>query len=129
MEYTSNYAEKPVFFNKIGNRGESSWTIPQLWLAFALLSVALAAISYFFVLTDSVYVRGLAEKMTAERIEELVEMRSQYWWGILIAPPVLVLVRAIYTALCVAVGVIILGQSISYSQLLRIALFAESVFY
>jgi len=128
MEYTSNYAAEPAFQTQTTNRGESSWTIPQLLLAFGLLYIALTAISYFFILTDSVYVRGLAEKMTAERIEELVEMRSQYWWGVLIAPPVVMFIRTVYTALCITIGVIVLGQDLSYYRILTIALFAESIF-
>lgn len=128
MEYTSNYAAEPAFQTQTTNRGESSWTIPQLLLAFGLLYIALTAISYFFILTDSVYVRGLAEKMTAERIEELVEMRSQYWWGVLIAPPVVMFIRTVYTALCITIGVIVLGQDLSYNRILKIALFAESIF-
>lgn len=128
MEYTSNYAAESAFQPRTRNRSESSWTIPQLLLAFALLYIALTAISYFFILTDSVYVRGLVEKMTAERIEELVEMRSQYWWGVLIAPPVVMFIRTVYTALCITIGVIILGQDLSYNRILKIALFAESIF-
>ncbi|MFY7999672.1 MAG: hypothetical protein ACOVSW_13820 [Candidatus Kapaibacteriota bacterium] len=128
MEYTSNYAAESAFQTQTTNRSESSWTIPQLLLALGLFYIALAAISYFFILTDSVYVRGLAEKMTAERIEEFIEMRSEYWWGTLIAPPVVMLMRVVYTALCIAVGIIILGQNLSYSRIVKIALFAESIF-
>lgn len=128
MEYTSNYAAESAFQTLTTNRGETSWTIPQLLLAFGLLYIALTAISYFFILTDTVYMRGLAEKMTAERIEELVEMRSQYWWGILIAPPVVMFIRVVYTALCITIGVIVLGQDLSYNRILKIALFAESIF-
>jgi hypothetical protein len=128
MEYTSNYAAESAFQPQTSNRSESSWTIPQLLLAFGLLYIALTAISYFFILTDSVYVRGLAEKMTAERIEELVEMRSQYWWGVLIAPPVVMFIRVVYAALCITIGVIVLGQDLSYNRIFKIALLAESIF-
>jgi hypothetical protein len=75
-----------------------------------------------------VYHRGLSEQMTAEKITSFLEMRSQYQWLNLIAPLIVITAKAGYSAICLAVGIIVLGSDIQFTKLFRIALLAESVF-
>jgi hypothetical protein len=128
MEYTSNYA---ALKESSGLHDEVKFdSMPSPWLLFGVLSCAyifLSVISYVFILTDNVYVHGMEQQVTAERIEEALAMRSRYWWWLLVIPPVLVLFRSAFTGLCAAVGTIMIGQDVKYTKLFKIALLAEIV--
>jgi hypothetical protein len=128
MEYTTNYA---LSNEQTAIRQPLLETMPSAWTLFAILSlfyIALSALGYVFILTDNVYVHGMAEKLTSERIEEALAMRSQYWYWVPILPPILLGLRAAYTALCLAIGTIIFGLDINYSKVFKIALIAEGIF-
>ncbi len=101
-----------------------------LWMFFGIniLYIFLSYLTNSYILTDYVYHRGLSEHMTAEKITSFLEMRSQYQWLNLIAPFIVISAKAGYSAICLAVGVIITGQDISFAKLFRIAFLAESVF-
>jgi hypothetical protein len=74
MGYTTNYA----LSSEQGEIREPLLeTMPSTWTLFAILSlfyIALSALGYVFILMDNVYVHGMAEKLTAERIEEALAL-------------------------------------------------------
>ena len=102
----------------------------SIFLALSLIYLILSVAGNVFVLTDTVYIRGLNEQqLPSERIAAFLEMRSQYWWfNYLVGPAFLVSLKCGYVTICLAIGVIIIGQDIAFTKLFRIALLAESVF-
>jgi hypothetical protein len=103
----------------------------NLWLQFCLIVLAyigLIILRNSLILTPDIYYRGLADQMTEERIDSYLSMKSQYWWVVAISPLINTLCKTLYTALCLAIGTIILGIDIQFTKLFRIALLAESVF-
>ncbi|TAE32806.1 MAG: hypothetical protein EAZ92_01140 [Candidatus Kapaibacterium sp.] len=128
MEYTTNYALSEPHEH---SRNSFFDSLPSAWTLFAFLSLAyitLSVVSYFLILTDTVYVHSMEQKLTAERIEEALAMRSEYWWSLAVLPPILLSIRAAFTAICCSVGVIMIGQDISYGKVFKIALAAEVIF-
>lgn len=103
-------------------------TIFQLCLIFSLIYGVLILFARFFIVTDTVLYTSLSQQLTTERIEAFLEMQSQYWWLQLLMPFVIVAVKATYTALCLTIGIIIIGQNVSFKEVFRIALIAETVF-
>lgn len=102
-----------------------SW---QLLLSFSAIYMVLSFLTNQFILTYTVYYRGFSEQMTAAQIESFVQMRSQYWWMGIISPLIITAVKTGYTALCLCIGIIIIGSDINYKEAFRIALIAEIVF-
>jgi hypothetical protein len=101
------------------------------WWLYAAIVVFYLVASFVVdktILTKDVYYQGFAEQMTAERIDAILTMRSSYWWAQGIGPFILVSIKAGFTALCLCIGVIFIGQDLHIKQAFRIALFAESVF-
>ena len=125
MNFTNDYAAQAA---QPHPSQEMVWTASRLVLALGLVYVILTAIGNVFILTDSVYYRELSDKLTAARIEEVLEMRSKYWWGMFIAPPIMLVIKSTYTTLCIIVGVIIIGEDIRFDKAFKVVLIAESVF-
>lgn len=128
MEYTSSSPIAETMLQKEKPFWNIHWNIYQIFVVLSLFYIILGLISYLFIFTDDIYHRQLAQQMTATQIEEFLEMQSQYWWLQLLMPFVIVAVKATYTALCLTIGIIIIGQNVSFKEVFRIALIAELVF-
>jgi hypothetical protein len=104
--------------------------IRNLWLfiGMVVLYLVIAFIIDRFILTKDVYYRGFAEQMTAERIEAFLEMRNEYWWMQFLSPVIIVGIKASFTALCITIGIILIGQDITFAKAFKVALLAECVF-
>lgn len=123
----SNFRQNTFTPKEVATRFSSiqfGW-IFTFWVALYLICTLL---TNFVILTNEIMYRGLAAQMPAERIAAFIEMRISYSWIHYISPIVIVFCKTGFTAICLSIGLIIVGQDIQISYILKIALVAEGVF-
>jgi hypothetical protein len=102
------------------------------WVLFAFISalyVGVTALAQEFVLTDRLYYNTYGERLTADRIRELIATQEQYLWLGYVLTPVLVVLRVAYAALCLSVGAILAEyRAMSYRRLFKAALLCDGAF-
>ena len=86
-------------------------------------------IADWFVLTEAVYYRSLAEQLSADRIASYLSLREQYAWiGYLVVPPMIV-AKSAYTAFFIAAGAVVVEyEDVRFKQCFKAAVLCEGVF-
>jgi len=100
-----------------------------LFALVCVLYLTLNLIVNAFILTDAVYYRSFGEQLTAERIRAILALQEQYAWIGYALTPLVLAVKMGYTALCLAVGAVLVGyDALTFTRTFKAALAAEGVF-
>ena len=93
------------------------------------LYLILTIILDWFVLTDAVYYRSLAEQLSADRIASYLSLRERYAWiGYLVLPP-MIAAKSAYTAFFITAGAVIAEHDdVRFKQCFKAAILGEGVF-
>ncbi|ELR70973.1 hypothetical protein C900_03256 [Fulvivirga imtechensis AK7] len=101
------------------------------WLVFTLVSCIYLFSTYIvneFVLTESLYYNSLAEQLTYERINEMLESTSQWRLVQYAIIPITILVKVFVVTLCLNAGLLLTTYQVSFKDIFSIVLKAELIF-
>lgn len=98
---------------------------------FCLYSIAFVFITFcvnYILLDDALFYKSFNEILGVERISQIIDQQrffQKIGYGIV---PFILLVRAFYTTICLAIGVLITEQNLKFSQCFNIAIKADIIF-
>ena len=113
------------------SRDAARWHIYG-WPVFLIicgLYLIFTIIADWFVLTEAIYYRSLAEQLSQDRIASYLSLREQYAWiGYLVLPP-MIAAKSAYTAFFLAAGAVIAEyEDVRFKQCFKAAILCEGVF-
>jgi len=94
-----------------------------LWLLYGLMTW----LQNDWLITESMYYQELGEQLSYERIASLLDKRKQYEWIAYLIIPLVLLLRVLYTCICVFSGAFLENWSLKFSHIWRVALFADLI--
>jgi hypothetical protein len=101
------------------------------WWPFSMFCLVALFSTYYLqteVLTDNVYYNSLTGHLSTDKITDLINMKNRVGlFGYLLAP-VTLLIRVLFTSLCIGTGLLVTSRKLPWKYLFKIALFAEAAF-
>lgn len=102
------------------------------WLfPFLLLSLIMGAISYItshFVISEEMVYESLSNRVSSERIEDIMANQSKYQWLNYVLNPILLLISFLIISAVVAVGVHLKSYKISFKKILTVVTYSSFIF-
>ena len=93
------------------------------------LSLIFTIIADWFVLTEAVYYRSLAEQLSVDQIASWLSVREQYAWVGYLVLPLVIAAKGAYTAFFLASGAVVAEhEDIDFRQCFKAAILCEGVF-
>lgn len=105
--------------------GFRAWWLLGLVLLFYLL---LAVISQEFIYIDPLYYRSYSGSLTNQTIENMLGVQARYWWTGYATIPVLLLLKFLFTSICISIGAMLSLTEIKFKNIFKTAMLAEGVF-
>jgi hypothetical protein len=102
------------------------------WLLFGALLIVYALLHWVqstYTVTDNMYFQELGEQLAYERIEKILENKQRYAWVAYIFIPMILLLRVLYSCICLYSGVFFQGWKVSFKAIWRVALLADMVWF
>ncbi len=100
----------------------------QLFFIFCALVMLLVFATNWILITDDVYYDTFGEKLSFERINEMISFTKKSRWVSYLIIPFLYLVKFFFIAVCISSGAFLLRLEVHIKSIFRIVLFAEFIF-
>jgi len=85
-------------------------------------------ISQEFIYNDSLYYRSYSGTLTNQTIESMLGFQSRFWWTGYAVTPMLLLLKFLFTSICISVGAMLSITDIKFKEIFKTAMLAEGVF-
>lgn len=105
--------------------------IAGTWLFFlvSFFTISISVVGNYILITDDLYFDFFGDQLAYDRIAELIEASNEWrWFGYAILP-LFLLLRFFLVASCLSIGTVLSGITVSYANLFRIVMLAESVLF
>jgi hypothetical protein len=100
-----------------------------LWLlSYTAISLLIVYAYSVFIIKDEMYYNSLGDRLTAERIEEIINSDKQFNWINYAVIPLKFLVKITLPALCIYTGSLLAGYQIHFRTVFKVCLLAEVIF-
>jgi hypothetical protein len=122
---------KTIQLSRTGRNIATFFEEQNAWVVFALLCFGYAATSYIqdtMILTKDVYHNTLGERLTIERIDEMLSQQEKWRFVTYLLFPLLVATQVFLVTLCLNCGTILMNYKISFSTLFKLVLRVSIVF-
>jgi len=93
-----------------------------------LLNVLVSILLNWFVISDELYYQSFGEQLRTDLISKIVDLKNKWDWIVLLITPINIIIKVLFVAVCLDIGNFIIDLKLKFKQLLRIALFGETVF-
>ena len=100
----------------------------NFFFALVLINAVVFILNNQFILTKELYYNSFIERLSAERIDQIVEQGRKLNFISLLFIPIVLLVKSSFTTICIFIGLIFKGFRTTYQEIFSIALKAELVF-
>ena len=107
----------------------SNIPIGHLFLIFSVGYVLISYITNTYLLTEDFYVQAWSEQFSAERIAGMLKTTKRLTWVIYILTPVVFVLKILLVALTIMIGLLLFGIDLSFKNIIRIVLLAETVLF
>jgi len=101
------------------------------YLYFFVFTAVLLLISYAnskILISEDLIFDFYDEQLAYERIKELIEKGSRWQWIVYPVLPIYYLLKFFVVAICIYIGVLLAGYSVSFTKLFHVAMFSELIF-
>jgi hypothetical protein len=116
---------KPSLFTDIINN--KTRTI-YLWLIFSSLYILLFYYLNTFVISSSIYYNSFAEKLSVDRINQLINKQKEYLWISYLFIPIFLFIRIRLTSGCIFARLFFSHDNIRFKEILKIVYWSEIIF-
>jgi|AntRauTorcE11897_2_1112592.scaffolds.fasta_scaffold00117_20 hypothetical protein len=103
----------------------------SIWLIFGvtlLIYLSFAWVTQEFIYSDSLYYRSYSGTLTNETIEGILGFQSRFWWTGYAIAPIVLLLKFLFTSICISVGAMFTVTDIKFKDIFKTAMLAEGVF-
>lgn len=99
------------------------------WFLFLVTSTIFSAwLNQTYVLTDTIYYNTYGEQFSMETIESMIESARRYSWIAYIAVFGIIIIRVLFTSICLYFAVFFKDMKESFETCFNIALKADAIF-
>lgn len=98
------------------------------FFVFTLILLLITYVNNAILVTDDLIFDFYGEQLTYERIEELIENSDKWQWIIYPVLPIYYLLKFFIVAICLYIGILLAGSSVSFNKIFNVAMFSELVF-
>lgn len=99
------------------------------FFVFTSVLVLMSYINNEILVTDDLIIDFYVERLTYERISDLIEKSDKWQWIVYPIMPVYYLLKFFIVAICLYTGVLLAGYSVNFTKLFHVAMFSELVFF
>lgn len=92
------------------------------------LYVIITFITENWIFTEEFFYQNLSLQLPVYSIDEILESREKFWLVAYIIQIIIVLVKVFFASLCIFVGVVLTDIEVSFKDLFRSVVIAESIF-
>ncbi len=103
----------------------NSWIV---FICYTALSCLILYALQHLVLKDEMYYASLGDRLTTDRIGQLLENRKKLEWLNYVFVPLKLLLKTGFTAVCIYMGCLLTDRTISFRNIFKVALLCELVF-
>jgi hypothetical protein len=122
---------KSIQLSRAGRNVAAFFEEQNAWVVFAILCLGYTATSFIqdtMILTKDVYYNTLGERLTIDRIDEIISQQEKWRFVTYLIFPLLVATQVFLVALCLNCGTILMNYKISFTSLFKLVLRASTVF-
>lgn len=84
--------------------------------------------SQAFIYSDSLFYRSYSGTLTDQSIEGILGLQSRFWWTGYAVTPIVLLLKFLFTSICISIGAILTVTDIKFKDVFKTAIIAEGVF-
>lgn len=99
-----------------------------LFLAYLFISLVILYGYSHYIIKDEMYYNSIGDRLSTERIRELLDAQKKLEWVGYVFAPLKLLVKISFTAFCLYIGVILLDYDVTFANVFKVSLLAEIVF-
>lgn len=99
------------------------------WLLFLILAtIFLTWYNQYFIVSDTLYYNTYGEKLSLETIATIIENTKKYAWISYILAPMTVILRILFTAVCLYTGSFFRNRTVEFTACYKAALYSDTIF-
>lgn len=99
-----------------------------LFLGYTAITLLILYSYSQFIINDEMYYNSLSERLTTERIGEIINVNKKFQWISYALVPAKLILKIFLPAICIFAGAMLVGHEIEFRNIFKICLFAELVF-
>lgn len=100
----------------------------QLWLLFSLPYLLLFYYMNTFVATDTVYYNSFSERLSIDRIKEIISRQKDYLWISYLFIPIMLYIKVLLTSGCLYMRLFLSQSELSFKEIMKLVFACETVF-
>ena len=93
-----------------------------------LLNVLLSIVINWFIISDKLYYQSFGEQLRTDLISKIIDIKNKWDWISFLIIPLIIFIKVLFVAICLEAGNFIVDLKLKFKQLLKIAIFGETVF-
>jgi hypothetical protein len=98
------------------------------FVVFCLVNIGIAFLYRDLLITDSMYYAAYSERLSYERIQQILDTRQKYEWLIFVFTPLSYLIQFSLVAVCLLIGAVFYEYKIGFGKIFKVVMWAELVF-
>jgi hypothetical protein len=102
--------------------------IKQYFGFILLLYILINIILSWYIISDELYYQSFDEQLRTDLISKIINFKNKWDWIGFLVTPLLIFLKVLFVAACLAVGNFVLDLKLKFKQLFRIAILAETIF-